>query len=54
MHAEARACEMFGRPGYYVFWETANAYGSRGNDLTKEAAEALAQRIRESGDPFHA
>lgn len=32
--------------GWYVFWETASAFGCRGEGLTKEQAEALAELIR--------
>ena len=37
------------KPTYYVFWTTANAYGSRGLGMTREAAEDLAAKIRKDG-----
>lgn len=36
---------------YWVYWETENAYGSRGQGLSEKAAYGLADRIVESGDP---
>lgn len=44
----ARAVESLG--GYWVYWQTPAAYGSRGHDLDKEQAEALAEAIRSTGD----
>lgn len=42
---KAEALPMNGIGGYFVFWQTANAYGSRGSGLSKEAAERLAERL---------
>jgi hypothetical protein len=36
---------------YYVFWETDNAYGSRGTDMTWEQASELAWEMHHAGDP---
>lgn len=49
-HAQVMEQWIAGRkPTYYVFWKTDSAYGSRGNGMSREAAEELAQRIRVYG-----
>lgn len=35
-----------GTTQWFVYWETATAYGSRGVGLNREEAESLARRIR--------
>ncbi len=50
MHAEARAQDPADETGgWWVFWETTSSYGSRGLNLSKAKAEALAEQIREHG-----